>query len=74
VPGYDSVTASYGQTTTVTCPAPIRIAPDTPGANYAIALAMTEGDAQVATAQCNATAVAGQAVQAACGPATLTGP
>jgi hypothetical protein len=72
--GFDSVTASYGQTTTVTCPAPIRIAPDTPGAAYAIALGMNRADAQVATAQCSATAVAGQAVQATCGAATLSGP
>jgi len=74
VPGFDSVTASYGQTITVACPAPIQIAPDTPGAAYSIALGMNRADAQVATAQCSATAVAGQAVQAACGTATLTGP
>lgn len=74
VPGYDSVTASYGQTITVTCPAPVRIAPATEGASYAIALAMNEGDAQVATAQCSATGAAGKTVQATCGPATLTGP
>jgi hypothetical protein len=72
--GYDSVTASFGQTITVTCPAPIRIAPDTAGANYAIAVSMAEGDAQVATAQCSATGVAGQTVTAMCGPATLSGP
>jgi hypothetical protein len=71
VPGFDSVTASYGQTTTVTCPAPITIAPATPGASYAIALQLDNAGAQIATAQCQATGVAGIAVQATCGAATL---